>query len=80
MNYKCLVSIGAVWYSDCPTYLAEGEKEVADARNKNHKARHTKDDQKLEALAITHKYYCGDFFIMELNLKEKPTMNYIDEW
>ncbi len=42
MNDKFLASIGAVGYSDYPTYLAKGDKALADARRTLYVALHTK--------------------------------------
>ena len=42
-NDNFLVSIGAVGYSDYPTYLAKGDKALADTGRKSYKARHEKD-------------------------------------
>ncbi len=41
-NDKCLASIGAVGYSDYPTYLAKGDKALVDTKRKSYKARHEK--------------------------------------
>ncbi len=42
-NDKFLASSGAVGYSDYPTYLAKGDKALADTRRTSYKARHEKD-------------------------------------